>query len=120
MDASAISNDFSLDPGSFRDPCGFIFYKDNKVFRAIKKESAAGYEMLMKSGLYNELVSQNVLIAHVQADVNEFQSEKFFGHAIISQEKIPFISYFEKDFTIAYTINLPGSERILLQMPPLK
>ena len=41
---------------SFRDPSGFIFWDNGKLVRQINKSYADNYELLMKSGLYDELV----------------------------------------------------------------
>lgn len=82
-------NAILIEPGSFRDPAGFVFYSGNRVFRAIRQESAHGYNLLMQSGLYKTLVSSDKLISHSPEAV----SEKFPGYIVIAPEKIPFISY---------------------------
>src|SRR3989344_836563 len=75
---------------SFRDPSGFVFSKNGVIYRQVNKEYAANYDRLMQSGLYQELVSKNLLIPH-----EEVRGEKLpaAAHNIIRPEQVPFISY---------------------------
>jgi hypothetical protein len=75
---------------SFRDPSGFIFKEDNKLLRQINLSYQADYDHLMKSGLYQELTKQNLIIAHTETDYPIKDSK---GYKIISPQFIPFISY---------------------------
>ncbi len=70
-------------PLSFKDPDGFIFYKDNQLFRQINSSYKENYNLLIKSGLYDELVKKKYLIPHKEIDSSK----------IIKPEPIPFISY---------------------------
>mgnify|MGYP006299575773 CR=1 FL=1 len=47
--------------GSFRDPDGFMFKQNERVFRQINKGYKDNYELLMESGLYQELVDKKLL-----------------------------------------------------------
>lgn len=71
---------------SFRDPAGYIYYENNKVYRKIFKCYFKQYDHLMKSGLYKELVDNNLLVKHKEVERNK-------EFIIIEVEKIPFISY---------------------------
>ena len=71
---------------SFRDPAGYIYYSDNKVYRKIFRCYFKQYDHLMKSGLYKELVSNKLLISHKEIERNK-------EYIVIEVEKIPFISY---------------------------
>ena len=71
---------------SFRDPAGYIYYKNNKVYRRINKCYFKEYEHLMNSGLYKELTSLGYLVCHKEV-------ERCEDYIIIQVEKIPFISY---------------------------
>ena len=52
------------DPGSFRDPSGFVFFEKNKVFRAIHNSYKENYDFLVSSGLYKNLTDKNLLVKH--------------------------------------------------------
>jgi len=65
---------------SFRDPAGFVFSQNNKIYR--KVIDVDNYSLLMKSGLYDRLVQEDKLIPHREC-----------GDNIIEPEQIKFISY---------------------------
>lgn len=71
---------------SFRDPAGYIYYENNKVYRRINKGYFECYDKLMSSGLYDELVREGYLIKHKEIERND-------DYIIIEVERIPFISY---------------------------
>ena len=65
---------------SFRDPAGFVFSRNNKIYRKII--DVDNYSLLMRSGLYDRLVKENKLISHREC-----------GDDVIEPEQIKFISY---------------------------
>lgn len=77
-------------PGSFRDPSGFVFSENGKVYRQVNKSYQQEYDKLMESGLYKELTKNNLLVAHkeIKRPANDKQAYKF-----IQPERIPFISF---------------------------
>ncbi|MBT6774386.1 SAM-dependent methyltransferase [Candidatus Woesearchaeota archaeon] len=77
--------------GSFRDPNGFLFFESEVLYRQINKSYKDNYELLMNSGLYNNLVKLNLLVSHQEVD--KFSFEDDFGYKIIQPEIIPFVSY---------------------------
>ncbi|MCW3098296.1 MAG: Nodulation protein noeA, partial [Chthonomonadaceae bacterium] len=46
----------SVDPGSFRDPSGFIFYREETLVRHVQSSYQEQYDLLTGSGLYKALV----------------------------------------------------------------
>ncbi len=83
---------------SFRDPSGFIFKGvDGFIYRQVNKIAAKDFDLLVKSGLYKNLVDNKLLVAH--KNVNDYP---LLGEAykIIKPQQIPFISYpFEWSFS---------------------
>jgi len=75
---------------SFRDPSGFMFKEKNKLLRQINLSYQDDYTQLMKSGLYQQLVKQNLIIPHTEIDYPQKNSE---AYKIIAPQFIPFISY---------------------------
>ncbi len=79
------------EPSSFRDPSGQIFFMDGEIYRKISFSYGENYDMLMKSGLYGELIEKGLLIPHKEI------RRKIKGikdvYKLISPEVIPFISY---------------------------
>jgi hypothetical protein len=75
-----------IEDSSFRDHSGFVFYENNEVYRQINPVYFDNYNFLMKSGLYNELVSKKYLIEH-----EEISNDT--SKIIVKAKKINFISY---------------------------
>ena len=78
------------DPGSFRDPSGYIFYKNNKVYRVVNESYKKDYDHLMSSGLYERLVSEGLLIRHSEISNDPKSNGEY---KTLEVERIQFISY---------------------------
>jgi hypothetical protein len=81
----------SRDTASFRDPSGFVFRRDGIVYRQINQGYRENYSYLLESGLYNELTSAGLLIAHEEMDVAPAVVPNAFK--IIKPRPVAFISY---------------------------
>lgn len=77
-------------PASFRDPSGFVFNLDGKTYRQVNKSYTAAYDLLMRSGLYERLTTQGMMIPHTEVTGIDMGAD---GYKIIQPEPIPFISY---------------------------
>jgi len=75
---------------SFRDPSGFLFYRDDVLYRQVNHAYCRHYEHLMQSGLYKALTDARLLIPHDDADILPCTGDSF---KIIRPQAIPFISY---------------------------
>lgn len=76
---------------SFRDPSGFLFQKDEALYRQINKGYQENYDVFVSSGLHKRLVGESLLIPHQEVDKKlVFDSQ---AYKTIRPEKIPFISY---------------------------
>lgn len=78
-------------PGSFRDPSGFVFSRQGVVHRQIAPSYAPHYERLISSGLYDELVRDELLLPHEELDVRLAFSED--AYKVIRPAQLPFISH---------------------------
>ncbi|MGH9857704.1 MAG: SAM-dependent methyltransferase, partial [Acidobacteriota bacterium] len=76
--------------GSFRDPSGFIYYENGKLYRQVNKTYANEYEKLMKGGLYKELTDKGYLVKHKEVGKKQVSPG---AYKTIQPEKIDFISY---------------------------
>lgn len=76
---------------SFRDGSGFLFVENKKLYRQINLVHRDNYDHLIKSGLYEVLKGDGLLISHkeLQAKI-ETKNECY---KIIEPEIVPFISY---------------------------
>ena len=77
-------------PSSFRDPQGFIFEQDGVLYRQVNESGRAGYERLMGSGLYDDLVAKQLLVPHVEVPA---VSGGDGACRILRPDLVPFISY---------------------------
>jgi ribosomal protein L11 methylase PrmA len=81
----------SIIRGSFRDPSGFLFYREGAVYRQVNVSYKENYDHLMNSGLYESLTSSSLLIPHEEINTEAVQPDNVYK--IIKPELIPFISY---------------------------
>jgi SAM-dependent methyltransferase len=80
------------DPGSFRDPSGFVFSRDGALLRQINSSFAADWDDLVTSGLLTTLQQSGLLIGHQPAPISAAASPDE-AHAVIRPERVDFISY---------------------------
>lgn len=76
---------------SFRDPAGFLFTRDETLYRQVNRSYADDYGLLQSSGLLEVLFDKNLLIPHTEADVAP--AEPDLAHCVLQPELVPFISY---------------------------
>jgi hypothetical protein len=77
---------------SFRDPSGFLFVaEDANLYRQINVSYQQNYEMLMGSGLYDELTASGLMVAHEEVELSLKRDE--FAFKIILPDVVPFVSY---------------------------
>jgi ribosomal protein L11 methylase PrmA len=76
-------------PSSFRDPSGFLFQREGALYRQVNPCYGEEYELLMKSGLYESLVGDGLLVAH--AEVPKAAAPDAFR--VLKPDPVPFISY---------------------------
>lgn len=74
---------------SFRDPSGFVFTRSGRIMRAIAEGYKKDFDLLVDSGLYEELVSKGLLVKHRE----KMESLPRGIYKIIKPDQIPFISY---------------------------
>jgi hypothetical protein len=78
-------------PGSFRDPSGFLFTKNNTLLRQINQCYREQYDLLMQSGLYGKLVESGLLIGHEEVDLSLRRTGD--AYKVIRPDVIRHISY---------------------------
>lgn len=92
--------DMRKERGSFRDPCGFIFYKDGSIYRQINDVYKENYDHLISSSLYQILVDEGLMISHVEInkidETDERDPDETYAkrtYKTIRPITMPFISY---------------------------
>jgi 2-polyprenyl-3-methyl-5-hydroxy-6-metoxy-1,4-benzoquinol methylase len=86
------------EPGSYRDPSGFVFRREGVLYRQVNQSFADDWAALESSGLHAALLARGVLIADEPAPLDlAFEPGAV---AVIRPEEIGFISYpFEWSFS---------------------
>ncbi|AHG93590.1 nodulation protein NoeA-related protein (plasmid) [Gemmatirosa kalamazoonensis] len=77
--------------GSFRDPSGFVYTKNGTLYRQVNRVFAEEYDAVRASGLYEELASAGLLVAHAEDDPAAAATPD--AHVVLRPERVPFISY---------------------------
>ncbi len=80
-----------VDPGSFRDPSGFIFTHQGTLYRQVQDSYRQEYHLLTSSGLYQDLVDAGLLVPHTEVSLDFAQGTG--AHRVLKPERISFISY---------------------------
>ncbi len=80
-----------INPGSFRDPSGFVFEREGRVLRQVNRQYQSSYDRLMESGLYAQLVEKGWLISHEEVDPSFALTED--AYRVLAPAVVPFISY---------------------------
>jgi hypothetical protein len=78
-------------PASFKDPSGFIFQTEGKIYRQVNNCYADAYHRLMDSGLYDQLTQKGWLIKHTET--NDFHNQFPETFRVLLPEQIGMISY---------------------------
>ena len=78
-------------PASFRDPSGYIFSRNDEIYRTVTFSYKNNYDFLISSGLYDKLVENNFLIKHEEIENSELESADIYK--VLKPAKIDFISY---------------------------
>jgi len=76
---------------SFRDPSGFLFYENGKLFRQVNIRYKEDYELLTGSGLHDKLCKKGLLIPH--REVENYRGVNDDAYKVLEPEAINFISY---------------------------
>jgi hypothetical protein len=76
---------------SFRDPSGFLFFRQGTLYRQVNQLYAGHYDRLMSSGLYAKLIDNGLLIPHEEISIEP--EEPDLAYKVIRPEPLKFISY---------------------------
>lgn len=82
---------FTRHPASYKDPSGFVFESAENIYRQVNKIYAEQYNLLMKSGLYDELLKKKWLLPHQEIKENLLNDEEWY--LTLKPEQIPAWSY---------------------------
>jgi hypothetical protein len=73
---------------SYRDPHGYVFEDNSKFYRFVDVSYQNQYEQLMRSGLYDELIQQNLITPFKEVNITDNSAYK-----ILLPEQLDFLTY---------------------------
>lgn len=77
---------------SFRDPDGFLFFQDGRVYRQVNEGFANSFDQFLKCGLYSTLIQRGYLVAHKDVtDTTLPRSDECYR--VLEPKQLPYISY---------------------------
>jgi hypothetical protein len=91
--AESTTAPFKPHASSYRDPAGFVFSFKGDIYRQINKAGQKDFEHFIDSGLYDILISEDLLIPHTEVKKSSTFGTDSQRFAIIKPERVPFISY---------------------------
>ena len=86
-----MSNPVIQHPASYRDPSGFVFVKENIIYRQVNEVFKDHFEKFITCGFYDHLVSSGLLISH--EEIKENLTGVGGWYTTLKPQSIPFISY---------------------------
>jgi len=76
---------------SYRDPSGFVFQKEDTLYRQVNKIFSGDFDCFINSGCYANLVKKQLLISHKEINENFFASDDWYK--TLMPQPIAFVSY---------------------------
>ena len=78
------------DPGSFRDPAGFVVIEKGKVFRVVNNLYKENYIHTLESGLYQKLLDEKFIVEQQEITGKTYSKTQF---KLLEAERIETITY---------------------------
>jgi hypothetical protein len=92
------------DPGSFRDPSGYVFVRGERILRSVNRRAKRDFMAAFDSGVIARLVASGLMIETSVQEMSAEELEQFRGprddlpELVLMHPRIPFISYYEWTF----------------------
>ena len=83
----------TLEPGSFRDRNGTVFYANGQVLRGIGRNALANWQRLSQASFFREHVAAGSIVHTELLDQAKITSPGEGWAAVLRHEAVPFISY---------------------------
>ena len=68
------NEELTFDDASFRDPSGNVLHYKNEIYRIINNNYKNEFDHFIKSGLYQKLVSENLIVEYNEDDTKQIKS----------------------------------------------
>ena len=78
-------------PASYRDPAGFLYEREGNLYRFVANTYKENFELLVTSGLEQQLIQQGQLLRYEVLAENHFNQSNWF--TTLRPQYLPFLSY---------------------------
>ncbi len=88
--------DLRLEPGSFRDRHGRVFYAEGGVYRGLSAKALADWETLSHTAFFQQAMERGDIIATRRLTADDVPSAARYGAAwagYLQHDSVPFVSY---------------------------
>lgn len=82
-----------LEPGSYRDRNGGVFYRDGAVFRGISAKALANWEALSATRFFADFTARGNIVPTERVEAPFAEGEGDSWAAVLEHAPIPFVSY---------------------------
>jgi len=82
-----------LEPGSFRDRHGRVFYVGEDVFRGLSAKALADWELLSNTRFFGKLTDEGSIVGSRLVDSHPSTPPASDWAAVLQHDRIPFVSY---------------------------
>lgn len=79
------------DPGSFRDPAGFVFRRDGVLYRQVNRSYEPTFDRLESTGFLRQLQHDGLLVGHETLGADQGSTAEAL--TVLRPDVVPFISY---------------------------
>ena len=85
------ASDWTALGSSFRDPSGFVFRREDTLFRQVNESFREDYDAFIATGLYERLVAEHLLVPH--EELHPAEAPEPGAYKLLKPETVGFISY---------------------------
>ena len=78
---------------SFRDPSGYLFWQDGKLYRTITENYIGTYQTVRQSGLFDTLTADEKIVDFNERSAEDFPELSQNVSLILEPDVLPFVSY---------------------------
>jgi len=81
------------DAGSFRDPAGYLYELEGRIFRTVTARAAADYEFVRESGFLSRITDDGWFIGARQVELDALGPPAPDVCYVVEHPRVPFVSY---------------------------
>jgi len=90
-----MNSPINIEPGSFRDRNGRIYYHNGEIYRAISKQALDEWNLLTSTKFFSKAIAEGTIVRTERVDAANVPDPALLTEwaAVLKHELIPFVSY---------------------------